>query len=659
MNERKKLSTFWVLVVTYQVLVVTGASGDCNWDEDSQEPTVDCNLRILDFRRNSSHVQGIKSAIRMRIECSDVFFFESQLRSDHLGSLNQLRELEISYCKIRQLPPRSFVGLTRLRRLSIHTHNSDWTSLTLQPDYEALVGLDLLETLDLSDNNMEFMPRGLLCPLVNVKTVNVSYNDMEDLMDLGLSGTDPNKDCQSSIGLETLVITDNGLKTATPGALASLKKLRELNLSRNQLGVLVQNTFDGLSKLESIDLSFNKLAALPPSIFNSTPKLTTIQLANNTLGTLDIDVFRGLENLQLLNLSGNSLDENWIKPGIFAGLEKLIVLDLSSNHISRIDTGLLQDLNALQVLDLGHNHVHTVAPSRAFAAQKNLHILVLAHNQLEILEHQTLSGLHVLHSLALDHNKLHSLHVSSLKNCSNLEELSLNNNFLTEIPKAIHHMANLRNVDLSANVIGVLKRESLQGLPKLTALKLSRNELSRIGEGAFKEAPSLQHLDFSANRFLSLDQDTFTGLADLQSLNLAENQIEEINGLLTSQTNLRWLNISQNHLAWFDYAFIPPGLEWLDLHDNGVDSLANYYALRDNYALKYIDARQNKITGLEVLSVLPSIEELKLQDNMIGHIDPNTFLGKPNLTAVHLQGNRLSTLAMESLMVSLSPEKGM
>ena len=119
-------------------------------------------------------------------------------------------------------------------------------------------------------------------------------------------------------------------------------------------------------------------------------------------------------------------------------------------------------------------------PSRAFVAQKNLHLLDLSHNQLEILEHQTLTGLDVLHTLALSHNKLHSLHPSSLKNCTlALQDLALNNNFLTEIPKAIHFMTSLRSLDLSANLIGVLKRESLQGLPKLTALKLSQNELSR------------------------------------------------------------------------------------------------------------------------------------------------------------------------------------
>ena len=28
----------------------------------------------------------------------------------------------------------------------------------------------------------------------------------------------------------------------------------------------------------------------------------------------------------------------------------------------------------------------------------------------------------------------------------------------------------------------------------------------------------------------------------------------------------RWLNVSSNSLQWFDYAFIPKQLEWIDIH---------------------------------------------------------------------------------------------
>ena len=74
----------------------------------------------------------------------------------------------------RQLPPRSFVGLTRLKTLSVHTFNADWTSMSLEPDYESLIGLNLLEDLDLSNNNLASMPAGLLCPLVNIVSVRMT-----------------------------------------------------------------------------------------------------------------------------------------------------------------------------------------------------------------------------------------------------------------------------------------------------------------------------------------------------------------------------------------------------------------------------------------------------------------------------------------------------
>ena len=64
-----------------------------------------------------------------------------------------------------------------------------------------------------------------------------------------------------------MVLTNNGLKTITPGALASLHKLKVLDFSRNEVGVLVEDAFRGLVHLEKLDASHNRLAALPPKIF--------------------------------------------------------------------------------------------------------------------------------------------------------------------------------------------------------------------------------------------------------------------------------------------------------------------------------------------------------------------------------------------------------
>lgn len=666
----------WLRLLVKLLLVtlvnrIREVGSECIWNEQVEVPTIDCRLRILDFRRNSSDVPGVKQVQNLKVACSDVFFFESQLRSDHFGNLPHLKELSIRYCKIRQLPPRSFVSLARLKTLSINTFNADWTSLVLEPDYESFVGLDLLESLDLTNNNVHSLPPGLFCPLSNLKTLNLSQNTLLDSEHLGLSAREK-VNCQ--IPLQTLILSRNELKSISSGSLTTLTRLKSLDLSFNNLGVLVDSTFKALVNLEILDLSHNRLVALPPNIFGSTIKLREIQLANNTIGTINLDAFHNLTNLQVLNLSGNSLDENWIKPGIFQGLLHLIILDLSSNHISKIDTQLFTDLSALQVLNLAFNNIHTIS-SNSFANQVNLHILLMSHNELEALHYQTLSGLTVLDSLTLDHNKLHSIDKTALKNCTNLKSISVNHNFLTQVrerctnqcsqldgpihknislqvPEAFHHQSSLQSIDLSSNVIGVLKRESLQALPNLITFKIAKNELSRIGDGAFLESPNLHNLDLSGNRLDQLKQDTFKDLRNLTALNLAENQLQDINGLLQNQASLKWLNMSSNRLAWFDYAFVPPSVEILDIRRNQIDILGNYYNLMDNYAIKFMDASYNRIVGIEPNSILPNMEHIVLNDNQISKVAPNTFVGKSYISQVHLERNELSTLSMASMMIS-------
>ncbi len=58
--------------------------------------------------------------------------------------------------------------------------------------------------------------------------------------------------------------------------------------------------------------------------------------------------------------------------------------------------------------------------------------------------------------------------------------------------------------------------------------------------------------------------------------------------------NLRHLNLSANRLHWFDYAFVPNSLSHLDLHDNLIDSVENYYSLKEGFQLQYLDASQNR-----------------------------------------------------------------
>ena len=183
----------------------------CQWTPNDQA-SVECHLKILDFRRNSSSIAamqvphpGLNEAESLGVFCSDVFFFESQLRSDHFGSLDSLANLEISFCQLRTLPPRTFVGLQGLTSLKIHTHNKDWTSLQMEPDYESLVGLEQLQSLDMQLNNLHHIPPGFFCPLKNLAHIELSSNAISDLNHLGISHSSKEEHQEFQCKLHTCV----------------------------------------------------------------------------------------------------------------------------------------------------------------------------------------------------------------------------------------------------------------------------------------------------------------------------------------------------------------------------------------------------------------------------------------------------------------------
>ena len=132
----------------------------------------------------------------------------------------------------------------------------------------------------------------------------------------------------------------------------------------------------------------------------------------------------------------------------------------------------------------------------------------------------------------------------------------------------------------------------------------------------------------------------------LEALRLDNNQLTDINGLLTAQSELRWLNVSANKLQWFDYAFIPKNLEWIDLHHNQIEEIGNYYQLKEGFNLKTLDVSFNRIKKLSPSSFLTSLENIYLNSNQIGEIPANTFMQMESLTRVELVKNNLLTLQL-------------
>lgn len=138
------------------------------------------------------------------------------------------------------------------------------------------------------------------------------------------------------------------------------------------------------------------------------------------------------------------------------------------------------------------------------------------------------------------------------------------------------------------------------------------------------------------------------------------------------------LNISSNRISSFDYAQIPLGLQWLDLHSNKIDKLNNFYyspSAQQQFSandinqqaglsssigqqwqsmlrLTTLDASFNLIKELDNTSLPESLETVQLNNNHIRSISSHTFSSKSNLTRIILSHNQLTTMPFDSLKLN-------
>lgn len=169
---------FYVALVLLPMMS-TSSTDDCRVDDNDATFLV-CQLRMLDSSSsggdNSESIFNFTRlpvhARHLRLECIDDNFVESELL--YAGGFRQwtmLSTLEILYCKIGNLTHTAFTGMHRLRKLTIRTYNTDWSSMGLELavnvfDTNALADL---QRLDLSENNMWLLPAGVFCALHNLQ----------------------------------------------------------------------------------------------------------------------------------------------------------------------------------------------------------------------------------------------------------------------------------------------------------------------------------------------------------------------------------------------------------------------------------------------------------------------------------------------------------
>ncbi|XP_076750056.1 toll-like receptor 7 [Xylocopa sonorina] len=634
----------------------------CKWLSEGGNDTrsADCTLRVLDPGAITSLVGSLDGALKLRIRCSDVHHFESSFNAQSWQRLTGLHELHVHGCKVLRVPEGAFQPLLELKKLTVQTFNAVWGAsrfLELAPN--SFLGLRELHTLEIVESNVQALPVNLLCGLDNLQTLNLTGNRLRDLNDIGLNRRDGNESdgsgesCRADVRI--LDLSRNDMKRLQENSpLLGLRQLQELHLQRNAIVEIAGDALSSLAALRTFNASYNSLDSLPEGLFASTRDLREIHLAYNGLRDLPKSIFTQLEQLLVLNLAGNRLGSNRVDETTFLGLIRLIILDLSYNMLTHIDAHMFKDLFFLQILDLRNNSIDRIE-SNAFLPLYNLHTLELSDNKLRTVGAQLFNGLFVLNRLTLSGNAIASIDPLAFRNCSDLKELDLSGNELTSVPDALRDLALLKTLDLGENRISNFYNGSFRNLDQLTGLRLIGNDIGNLSRGMLWDLPNLQILNLARNKVQHVERYAFERNIRLEAIRLDGNFLSDINGVFTSITSLLLLNLSENHIEWFDYAFIPGNLKWLDIHGNFIESLGNYYEIPDS-KVKTLDASHNRITELSPMSVPDSVELLFINNNYISVVRSNTFRNKVNLTRVDMYANMIETMELTSLLLTKVPE---
>lgn len=627
--------------------------GQCTWEYSSKTNSITCHLKWLDQSTNLD-LQPAHDSDKLTIQCSENLLHESELPKNAFAQLRNLNELVIDSCKLHFLPTDTLTGLKGLKRITIRTRNAEWgPSRSLELNVTSLHALKELEVLNLIDSNLRTIPEGAFCELPTLQVLNVTRNRIRSTDNLGFS----QKSCAAGGegDLRVLDLSRNELTSLPENwSVAKLRRLQQLNLEHNNITEISGEALAGLPSLRIFNISYNQLHVLPNGLFAGARDFQEIHLQHNRLFEIPRGLFHKLEQLLILDLSGNQLSSHHIDNGTFSGLIRLIVLNLAHNALTRIDAKTFRDLYFLQILDLRNNSIGFIEDN-TFLPLYNLHTLNLAENRLHTINDELFDGLFVLSKLTLNNNLISSIESSAFKNCSDLKELDLSTNQLQDIPSAIQNLSMLRTLDLGENQITEINIGAFRNLNQLTGLRLIDNQIGNITKEMFTDLPRLSVLNLAKNRIQLIERGSFESNNEIEALRLDRNFINDINGVFATLNSLLWLNLAENHLVWFDYAFIPRSLKWLDLHANYIEELGNYYKLQEEISLKTLDASHNRLSDVGPMAVPNSIELLFINNNLIRNVYPNTFIDKVNLTRVDLYSNALTKLHLHTLRLAPIP----
>uniref|UniRef100_A0A915BPQ3 Uncharacterized protein n=1 Tax=Parascaris univalens TaxID=6257 RepID=A0A915BPQ3_PARUN len=427
-------------------------------------------LVIVDFSHN--RIQSISSSdLTSLVAIRQLSFAHNQIGHIHREAFQSnrlLRHLDLEGNRIQEMPliPESVIHLNAAcNRLSIipatvanlqNLISLNMSSNNIDASTPFPLSRSEIEVLDLSYNRFESIPTSLIDNCSPTLThLSLCFNRIEQI---------PTHTFSNFTRLQTLDLSSNRLSQIMEDGFTGLEELTKLHVSNNSIFQIGIASFDATTQLTELDLSRNVLLEVPLAIgrlfklrqlnlsrnqisktykflFNKLPHLHSLDLSHNKIASIDSYVFSDLPRLSELSLSHNSIDH--IAQDGFVKCPKLRQIDLSSNFLTSFNGALAEVLN-LKRLNLSANLVEILQWNEFPVGVTHLEI---THNRIALIGSASSSRIKLAQ---LQNNRIMVLSGEQIP--STIERLNVSNNSIQVVSNGTFSTkSHLRSVDIRNN----------------------------------------------------------------------------------------------------------------------------------------------------------------------------------------------------------------
>lgn len=330
---------------------------------------------------------------------------------------------------------------------------------------------------------IDAIPLGIFEFLPNVKTV-YGWN-----MHLQIVNAESFRNGKKLLVLD---LSKNQIRELQQNSFCLAEQLTQLDLSKNLLQSIHVGAFSGLAQLNFLNLEYNKLELIPANSFTSLTKLKSIRMSHNLIKMIPVELFG--QNIQLQNIYLNDNAIEWLLgEQTFRHLASVNEFDLHNNPIANLGCCII---NA-QSIDIRRTN------SKGCYIGARTNRILANDNQISFIDSNDATPINLKH-LELRNNRL--LKIENLTRFENFIHLDLTNNTISDIGIStfakMHRLEKLylRNSGLSKIYFGLFSYK-----PKLKLLDISYNELGQIDFRMFVSLNSLNKLDLDGNNITELD----------------------------------------------------------------------------------------------------------------------------------------------------------